>query len=72
VDLLKCDIEGAESEVFSNCCSWIGLIKNLVAEIHPPYTTQALLSDLKRAQQTPVVQSVEQRGVYTTICLKLR
>jgi FkbM family methyltransferase len=49
VDLLKCDIEGAEAEVFSDCGAWINRVRNLVIEVHQPYTRQHLMADLRRA-----------------------
>ncbi len=49
VDLLKSNIEGAEAEVFSDCGAWIGRVRNLVVEVHPPYTREHLTEDLRRA-----------------------
>ena len=46
IDLLKCDIEGAEQEVFANCGAWIGRVKAIVIELHPPYSVDRFLSDL--------------------------
>jgi FkbM family methyltransferase len=34
IDIVKCDIEGAEEEVFSTCESWIHRVRYLVAELH--------------------------------------
>ena len=34
IDLLKCDIEGAEREVFEDCSSWIGAVRFAVVECH--------------------------------------
>lgn len=48
IDLLKCDIEGAEAEVFANCKDWISRVRNLVIELHSPYSPQQLLQDLER------------------------
>jgi hypothetical protein len=48
IDLLKCDIEGAEAEVFSDCRAWIKRVRNLVIELHLPYSRQQLLRDLQR------------------------
>ena len=42
VDILKCDIEGAELEVFADCASWITRVRWIVVECHYPYTSQAL------------------------------
>ncbi len=48
IDLLKCDIEGAEAEVFATCSNWIARFRYLIVEIHPPYSYKALLADLER------------------------
>jgi FkbM family methyltransferase len=56
VDLLKCDIEGAEAELFSDCSAWIGRVRNIVIEVHSPYTVEALLGDLARAGASYVSQ----------------
>jgi FkbM family methyltransferase len=48
VDLLKCDVEGTESEIFAECSSWIGRVRNLVIEIHAPYDAAGLSADLAR------------------------
>ena len=45
IDLLKCDIEGAESQVLADCAGWIGRVRNLVIELHAPYTREAFLAD---------------------------
>lgn len=34
IDLLKCDIEGAEAEVFAKCAEWIPRVRYLVVELH--------------------------------------
>lgn len=50
IDLIKCDIEGAEAELFSNCADWINRVRNLVVELHPPpYSEGAFLQDLSKA-----------------------
>jgi len=49
IDLLKCDIEGAEKELFEDCRSWIGRVAAIVVELHPPYSLPELLAALKRA-----------------------
>ena len=48
VDLFKCDIEGAEAEVFADCRAWINRCRVLVVETHAPYTGDRLLADLER------------------------
>lgn len=49
IDLLKCDIEGSEKEVFADCASWIGRVRNMVVEVHGAYTADQFLDDLRRA-----------------------
>jgi len=47
VDVLKCDIEGAEAEVFSDCRSWIDRVENLIVECHTDVmSTEALAETL--------------------------
>ena len=48
IDLLKCDIEGAERELFADCSSWIGRVRQIVIELHTPYTAADFLADLAR------------------------
>jgi FkbM family methyltransferase len=60
IDLLKCDIEGAEGELFGNCRSWIKRVRNLVVEIHPPYSRDAFLRDLC-ASDSPLRPFEEER-----------
>ncbi|HLH56777.1 MAG TPA: FkbM family methyltransferase [Verrucomicrobiae bacterium] len=49
VDLLKCDIEGAERDLFAQCAAWIHRVSAIVVELHPPYGLAALKSDIARA-----------------------
>jgi len=46
VDLLKCDIEGAERELFASSQSWIGRIDTIVVECHGDYRAADLVADL--------------------------
>ncbi|MEM0984250.1 MAG: FkbM family methyltransferase [Planctomycetota bacterium] len=48
IDLLKCDIEGAEEELFADCRDWIGCVRAIVVEIHNAYTQDRLEADLSR------------------------
>ncbi|HEY7120810.1 MAG TPA: FkbM family methyltransferase [Tepidisphaeraceae bacterium] len=48
IDLLKCDVEGTEAELFVDCREWIGKVRHLIVETHPPYTPDRLFDDLKR------------------------
>jgi FkbM family methyltransferase len=49
IDLLKCDIEGAEEELFRECAPWIGRVRYLAVEVHEPYSRQNLIDALKQA-----------------------
>ena len=49
IDLVKCNIEGAEEELFAHCDEWIGRVKRLAVQVHYPYTSERLLEDLRRA-----------------------
>jgi hypothetical protein len=49
IDLLKCDIEGAEEELFDECAPWIGRVRYMAVEVHEPYTRQKLVTALKSA-----------------------
>jgi FkbM family methyltransferase len=47
IDLLKCDIEGSEREVFESCGAWIRQVRCLVVEVHCPYTAENLESAIR-------------------------
>ncbi len=47
IDLLKCDIEGSEAEIFANCRDWINLVSVIIVETHPPYSPESLERDLR-------------------------
>lgn len=49
IDLMKCDIEGSERELFADCKPWIGRVKHLVCETHTPYMNTDLYNDLRSA-----------------------
>ena len=48
IGLLKCDVQGAEQAIFADCKSWISRVRNLIVEVHPPYTGDMLLADLAK------------------------
>lgn len=48
IDLLKCDVEGAEAEIFAEAHGWIGRWRNLIVETHEPYTGEKLIADIAR------------------------
>lgn len=52
IDLLKCDIEGAEAAVFGpsgGAAEWLGRVRHLVVETHAPYSLDGLEADLTAA-----------------------
>ena len=48
IDILKCDIEGAELELFEDCSSWINRVRAAVVECHDGLTAEALQAILHR------------------------
>jgi FkbM family methyltransferase len=49
IDVLKCDVEGAEVELFADCASWIGLVDCMVVECHADVmTAESLMQALAR------------------------
>jgi FkbM family methyltransferase len=48
VDLLKCDIEGAERELFADCEPWISRVRRIIVELHKPYDSATFLTDVAR------------------------
>jgi FkbM family methyltransferase len=48
IDILKCDIEGAEAEVFAGECAWLSRVRHLAIEVHEPYAIEKFLSDVER------------------------
>jgi len=44
IDLLKCDIEGAERELFERCASWITRVRLIAIEVHAPFVVGELMS----------------------------
>jgi hypothetical protein len=72
IDLLNCDIEGAEAELFGDCSSWIKRVRHMVVELHLPYTTEAFLSALEASGTGFVVNSVTKHGSLPVIFLSRR
>jgi FkbM family methyltransferase len=48
IDLLKCDIEGAEQQLFADCAPWIDRVQSILIECDPPYTYDQFFADLNR------------------------
>jgi FkbM family methyltransferase len=49
IDLLKCDIEGAEADLFRDCREWIDHVQNLIVETHRPDCSPDQLYDMLRS-----------------------
>jgi len=49
IDILKCDIEGAEAEVIPKSASWLPRVRHLAIELHDPYTVDNFLRDIEHA-----------------------
>jgi FkbM family methyltransferase len=69
IDLLKCDIEGSEAELFTNCVSWIHKVRNIIIEVHPPYSSDLLYADLRRASWEFEICDQQQRGTQYSLCV---
>jgi FkbM family methyltransferase len=48
IDLLKCDIEGSEAELFSDCAAWIGRVRWIVVELHNDLNDAWLVEQLQK------------------------
>jgi|GEM_PF-5834291 FkbM family methyltransferase len=59
IDLMKCDIEGAEASVFASCAAWVARINVLVVETHLPYTPNRLLADIGASGMSPEYVNVD-------------
>ncbi len=70
IDLLKCDIEGAEAEVFAQCAAWAPHVRYFAVEVHAPYTADALLADLRRAGVLPIRESIISKGDLAVVFLE--
>jgi FkbM family methyltransferase len=46
IGMLKCDIEGAEADLFEHCDSWIQSVERLVVEVHGDFSPRRLISML--------------------------
>jgi FkbM family methyltransferase len=55
VDLLKCDVEGAERELFGGGAPALSRVRALAIELHEGYTTEALTADLATGGLEPDV-----------------
>lgn len=49
IDLLKCDIEGAEAELFDHAGGWLGRVRTLIVELHGEYTPERFMAAARAA-----------------------
>ena len=49
IDLIKCDIEGAERELFECGGPWLSRTRVMVVELHSPYGREEFLAHVRRA-----------------------
>ena len=63
IDLLKCDIEGAEEELFADCRAWIDRVRYIAVETHHPYTLERMRADLVANDASFEVVHVRQHGL---------
>lgn len=71
IDLLKCDIEGGEAELFADCRSWIGRVRHVIIELHRPYRSEQFFADLARGGATVEEQRVQDFGSHEVIYVRL-
>ena len=60
IDLLKCDIEGAERELFHDSSKWIDRVGSILIEIHEPYTRDEFADRLRASGWTHEVELIEE------------
>ncbi|HEV8293439.1 MAG TPA: FkbM family methyltransferase, partial [Tepidisphaeraceae bacterium] len=72
VDLLKCDIEGAEAELFADCGQWIRRMKNIMIELHAPYDKSKFLDDIKRGGRAFDVNTIYESSWNTILLLNVK
>ncbi len=67
IDLLKCDIEGGEVELMRTPGRWFGRVRNLLIELHLPYTRADLEADLAKAGTPFDFELLKDVGGYVTL-----
>lgn len=72
VDLLKCDIEGAERDVFRDCREWISRVRTLLIELHPPYTAAEFLTDVARGGGDFDAETLSDAASHQVLLLRAR
>lgn len=67
IDLLKCDIEGGEVELVRAGGRWLSRVRNLLIELHVPYTRADLEADLARAGARFDFEELKDESGYVTL-----
>lgn len=69
IDLLKCDIEGGEVELFSHCDSWIHCIGAAIIEVHGGFLVSDLINLLrdKGATMHPRTNAKQDLCIFTQV-----
>jgi len=62
IDLLKMDIEGAEQEVWGGDMTWAANVRNMIVEIHPPYSEAQFLADVSKLRTAPKLERMREAG----------
>lgn len=74
IDLLKCDIEGAERELFEHCAPWIGQVGVMVVELHTPYTFEQFAGHVRAGagpSLTPRFETIRKDGAIHVVLVEL-
>lgn len=72
IDVLKCDVEGAEEELFSSCQSWIERVKMAVVEVHGKLEADWLVEELARNGTTFEIVHLERNPGYHSQVVTLK
>lgn len=74
IDLLKCDIEGAEASLFkaASTAAWIVRVRTIMIELHDPYVLDEFLADLQRLGWSGDVVTRSRRVGCDVCCLRRR
>jgi len=72
IDLLKCDIEGSEAELFSNCRSWLQKIRFGVVELHGDYRLKNFERDLMESGVPSEILWSEEKIDFSLVLFRTR
>ena len=69
IDLLKMDIEVTEAAIVESNAPWLDALRNIIIEIHSPYSVD-LLTHAKRRARLVVLPPDRQMGTQMTIATR--